>query len=59
MFPLSTKSVLSIILYGSETWAVKHDDLNRLERNDMRIIRWMLNVSLKGRKPSADLRYRY
>ena len=50
--------VRSIVLYSSETWAVKTDDLNRLERNDMRMVRWMCNVSLKDRKSSQELRDR-
>jgi len=50
--------VRSVMLYGSETWAVKECDLQRLERNDMRMIRWICNVSLKDRKPSSELRER-
>ena len=46
------------MLYGSETWAVKEEDLARLERNDMRMIRWMCNVTLKDRKSSDELRDR-
>ena len=42
------------MLYG-ETWAVKECYLQRLERNDMRMIRWICNVSLKDRKPSSIL----
>ena len=38
------------MLYGSETWAVKEEDLDRLDRNDMRMIRWMCNTSLKDKK---------
>ena len=44
--------VRSIILYDSETLGreveVKEDDLNRLERNAMRTVGWMCNVSLNG-----------
>ena len=50
--------VRSIVLYGGETWAVKANDLNRLERNDMMMVRWMCKVSLKDRKTSQDLRER-
>jgi hypothetical protein len=50
--------VRSIVLYCGETWAVKADDLNRLERNDMRMVRWMCRVSLKDRKSSQELRER-
>ena len=44
------------MLYGSGTWAVKEADLLRLKRIDMRFIRWMCSVTLKDRKPSAELR---
>ena len=37
---------------------VKEEDLDRLDRNDMRIIRWMWNTSLKDRKSSDELRSR-
>ena len=51
--------VKSVMLYGSETWAViKEEDLDRLDRNDMRMIRWMRNTSLKDRKSSDELRSR-
>ena len=46
--------VRSVMLYGSETWAAKEEDLVRLERNDMRMIRWMCNVTLKDRKSSEE-----
>ena len=35
---------------------VKEADLLRLECNDMRMIRWMCNVTLKDRKPSSELK---
>ena len=50
--------VRSVVLYGSETWAVKEEDLTRLERNDMRMVRWMCGVTLKDRKSSEELRDR-
>ncbi|XP_057304317.1 uncharacterized protein LOC130641512 isoform X1 [Hydractinia symbiolongicarpus] len=50
--------VRSVMLYGSETWAVKQEDLDRLERNDMRMVRWMCNASLRDRKSSDELRSR-
>ena len=50
--------VRSVMLYGSETWAVKEEDLDRLDWNDMRMIRWMCNTSLKDRKSSGELRSR-
>ncbi|XP_057312826.1 uncharacterized protein LOC130654290 isoform X2 [Hydractinia symbiolongicarpus] len=50
--------VRSVMLYGSETSAVKQEDLDRLERNDMRMVRWMCNASLRDRKSSDELRSR-
>ncbi|XP_057314216.1 uncharacterized protein LOC130655471 [Hydractinia symbiolongicarpus] len=50
--------VRSVMLYGSETWAVKQEDLDRLERNDMRMVRWMCKASLRDRKSSDELRSR-
>ena len=38
------------MLYASETWALREEDLVRLERNDMRMIRWMRGVSLRDGK---------
>ena len=38
--------VRSVMLYSSETWPVKEEDIKRLERNDARMIRWMCGVSL-------------
>ncbi|XP_057314191.1 uncharacterized protein LOC130655450 [Hydractinia symbiolongicarpus] len=37
--------VRSVMLYGSETWAVKQEDLDRLERNDMRMVSLLLSSS--------------
>ena len=41
--------VRSVMLYGSETWPVKEDDLARLHRTEMSMLRWMSHVSLKDR----------
>ncbi|XP_057306914.1 uncharacterized protein LOC130645075 isoform X1 [Hydractinia symbiolongicarpus] len=48
----------SVMLYGSETWAVKQEDLDCLDRSDMRMVRWMCNASLRDRKSSDELRNR-
>ena len=60
--PLLTKGkvyqscVHSVMLYGSETWPVKEDDVKRLERNENRMIRWICGVSLHHKVSSFDLR---
>ena len=62
--PLLTKGrvyqacVRSVMMYGSETWPVRVEDICCMERNDMRMIRWMCNVSLKDRLRSDELRGR-
>ena len=55
---VSQACVRSVILYGSETRAVKETDLFRLKCNDMRMIRWMCNVTFKDAKPSSEMRER-
>ena len=47
--------VQSVLVYGSETWAMKVDDMQRLERTERLMVRWMCSVSLKDRIPSKEL----
>ena len=48
------------MLYGSDTWPVKKEDVIRLERNDARIVRWMCNVrpedSISAEEPRTRLK---
>ena len=37
--------VQSVRIYGSETWPMKVDDMQRLERTERLIVRWMCSVS--------------
>ena len=46
------------MLYGSMTWPVKEEDIKRLERNDVRMIRWKCAVSLNDKVSILDLRNR-
>lgn len=49
--------VRSFLLYDNgETWAIEVDDLRKLERNDMRMIRWICNVNIKDGHSSDQLR---
>ena len=50
--------VRSAMVYGSETWAMTAEQSGRLERTEMRMVRWMCGVSLRDRVPSAELRER-
>ena len=46
------------MLYGSETWPVKEEDVCRIERTEMQMVRWMCNESLSNRRTSEELRNR-
>ena len=50
--------VQGVIMYGSETWAMKVEDMKRLERAENMMIRWMCGVTLKNVKASEELRQR-
>ena len=49
-FPLGAKGrlysacVCSVMLYGTETWSVKKEDVIGLENNDAKMVRWICNV---------------
>ena len=47
--------VQSTMVYGSETWPMKADDLLRLVRTERMMVRWMCGVTLKDRKASVEL----
>ena len=46
------------MLYRSETWAVTSNQTARLDRTDMRMVRWMCGVALRDQHTSAELRER-
>jgi len=47
--------VQRVLVYGSETWPVKIEDMQRLERTERMMVRWMCGVSLKDRISSEEL----
>ena len=47
--------VRPVLLYGSETWPVKEEDLLRLHHTEMSMLRWMPHATFKDRTPSKDL----
>ena len=47
--------VRSAMLHGSETWAPKAEELQRLRRNDRSMIRWICGVRPEHELSSADL----
>ena len=46
------------MVYGSETWPMKKEDMQRLERTERMMVRWMCGVSLKNRISSDELKGR-
>ena len=47
--------VRSSMIYGSETWAVNAEQEAKVERAEMRMVRWMYGVSLREKKTNAEL----
>jgi len=47
--------VQRVMVYGSETWAAKVEDVRRLVRTERAMVRWMCGVTLKDRKSSDEL----
>ena len=47
--------VQRVLVYGSETWAIKAEDLASLRRAERMMVRRMCGVSLKDRKRSDEL----
>ena len=50
--------VQRVLVYGSETWPLKVEDMQRLERTERMMVRWMCGVSLKNRISSEELNRR-
>src|SRR5206468_2542336 len=48
--------VQRVLVYGSETWPMKVNDMQRLVRTENSMVRWMSGVTLKDRRPSEKLR---
>lgn len=43
-------------MHRGEAWSVKEDDVIKLKRNDIRMVRWMCNVSPKNGISVEELR---
>jgi len=50
--------MLSSMSHGSETWPVRKENVVALQREEMRMVRWMCGIKLKERFPSKELRER-
>ena len=46
------------MVYGSETWPLKVEDITKISRTNKMMISWMCNVSLKDGRSSKELRDR-
>ena len=47
--------IQSVMIYGSETWAMRIEDMQRLQRAKRMMVRWMCGVTLKDRIASEEL----
>ena len=45
-----TTCIKPALLYGSQTWPTKIEDIRKMQRSEMRMLRWMAGVSLSERK---------
>jgi hypothetical protein len=50
--------VQRVLVYGSETWPMKTEDMNRLKRTERMMVRWMCGVILRDRRSSGELNER-
>ena len=51
-----TTCIKPAMLYGSETWATKIEDIRKMQRSEMRMLRWMTGVSFSERKSNEWVR---
>lgn len=53
---LYTSCVISVMLYGNETWAIKDDDVKRVECAEKSMETWMCNAAVRNRPSSVEFR---
>ena len=51
-----TTCIRPAMLYGSETWPTKIDDIRKMQSSEMRMLRWMAGMSLSERKSNEWVR---
>ena len=51
-----TTCIRPAMLYGSETWSTKVEGIRKMQRSEMRMLRWMTGVSLSKRKSNEWVR---
>src|SRR5664279_1077102 len=47
--------VQRVLVYGSETWPIKVEDMQRLQRTEKMMVRWMCGMTLKNKISSVEL----
>ena len=47
--------VQRVLVYYSETWPIKVEDMHRLARTEKMMVWWMCGVTLKNRVSSVEL----
>ena len=47
--------VQRVLVYGSEVWPIKVEYMQRLERSEKMMVRWMCGVKLKNKISSVEL----
>ena len=48
--------VRPVLMYGSETWALRQKEEAKLERTEMRMLRWIMGISLLERLENDEIR---
>ena len=43
------------MVYASETWTVRVEEEQRIERNENVMLRWMCGVTLRDKVPTVEL----
>jgi len=47
--------IQSVMIYGTETWPMRIEDMQRLQRAERMMVRWICGVTLKDRIASEEL----
>ena len=50
--------VRPVIVYGAETWALRKKEERKLERTEMKMIRWAMGISLREHLTNEEIRRR-
>ena len=51
-----TTCIRPVMLYGSEIWPTKIEDIRKMQKSEMRMLRWMGGVSLNEKKSNEWVR---